>query len=705
MKNALSYVLTLCLIILTNSVFASETTQDAIYITTEKIEITEGMVSHDIIEEEEIITNPNRNIGDLTKYLPNVERAGSLRGSNSEFKIRGMEDTRIVTKIDGAKTNFRAEYKGRNFLSPYLLSSISVIRGSNSVMEGSGSIAGSVDLRTKEVEDIALNPMANKGAELFSSYSSNGNLQDYGGATFVRKNGYSLLALYDFTKNNNFKVAEDVNIGTPNEPNYTNSIPFTGNETNNGMLKFKKQFNNSEYVKLSASFFNEKGENTTNPFRVMYAGDPVNKNLINYRTQGELELEKFNLKAFYETTNIEETRIKDGRFDKTNGSSYGLNTYGRFKYQTKRVENIVFYGLELIETTQSGTRANNRDSLYPKGNETNEGIYLENALRYGNFKLLLGARQDYFQTKADGQSNNYTSSPLKKAVISYEIANVFTPFFRYSEGYRAPLIKETFASGNILTIEGKKPFGKNTLELNLLANPNLRPEYSQNYETGFKFLKEDWFEAFSETSLNFTYFIQDVSDFIIQDPKCTTSTCRDYPTLIVFQYQNLNKVRFDGVEAELKYSSNKYLLSVAVSTLRAEEKSNGNKILQTPNSKLILKAVRKFESGISIGVENISASGVNRFRNNSFSSQNFIGKPPFWVNGVYNPDSKTLMLAEQTKGYSITNFNLDYTRKKSNYESLIGVSLENVFNVYYKEQTSYIPGLGRTINVYAKIKF
>jgi hemoglobin/transferrin/lactoferrin receptor protein len=688
-----------------------------IYITTEKIEITEGMTSNDLIEREQITRNPNKNIGDITKTLPNVERTGSIRGSNSEFKIRGMEDTRITTKIDGAKSNFRGEYKGRNFISSFMLSEISVIRGSNSVMEGSGSVAGSVNLRTKEVEDIALNKDAKKGNEIFSSYSTNGNMQNYGASTFVKENGYSILGLYNFTRNNDFKMAKEQEISKNQK---TKTIEYTENKTQNAILKLKKDFNEKEFFKIQGAVFTEDGENTSNPFRLAsnFRGEPVDKSLTNARTQAELELEQVNIKAFYDKTNIKEVALKDGRVDKTEGSSYGLNTYGKYQYKTSNIENLIFYGAELTKDTQSADRekvqGTDRANIYPTGSARNEGLYFQNALKYNNLKVLLGLRQDYYNLESGGEEVKHTSKLLKKVVVSYDI-NGFTPFVRYSEGYRSPLVKEVFAKGDIVNVRG--------FRLKLIENLDLKPEYSKNYEAGFKILKEDLLEDNSQTSLNFTYFIQDIKDFIIQDPKCFNgftpeqTGCSSYfpATLLTYQYQNLDKVKLKGIELEAKYQSSKYLLSATVSTLSAKE-SNGNKILQIPASKLVLKVARKFENGISIGVESVSVGSVkgDNFRSysNLITGNNFI---PVGSNANTKPTITQILsgakdcidarLCEKTNGYSLVNFNIDYTKKLSNYEFLIGTSLQNAFNVEYKEQTSYIPGMGRSVNIYARIKY
>ena len=667
-----------------------------IIITTEKIELLEGMVSSDSISGEDISKSPEKNIADITKTLPNVERVGGARGSNSEFKIRGMEDTRITTKIDGSKVNFRGEYKGRNFISPFMLSEISVIRGSNSVTEGSGAIAGSVNLKTKEIEDISAEKDATKGGEIGTSYSSNGKMQSYSGAVFTKKEDISLLGLYSMTENKDFSTPDG------------KKIAYTSGQTNNAILKLKKKFNETEFLKISSTFFNENGESTSNPFRVENAGVPINKALTNKRHSAELNLNSLNVKLFHDNTKVKEDSIKSERRDTTDATSYGLNFFGNFKYKDKTFENLFIYGAEFVKDTQSGTRTGKeRENLFPTGTSRNEGIYAENILKIRGFSLLFGARQDYYNLKSNSKEVNHSSDVLKKAVISYEIGGLFTPFVRYSEGYRAPLIKEMFASGNIVTIQSPGFVGGNLtlvdrFKLDLISNENLKPEYSQNYETGFKLLKENLFENESQSVINFTYFIQDVKNFIIQDPSCTAATCQAFssPAIFAFQYQNLEKVRFKGIEVETKYSSNSYLFSAAISTLKANETRNNNSILQTPGKKLIIKAQKKFENGLSFGFENISASSVGK---SDFRKYEIPVKPSNSGNSTYFADcgpGRGLMLCEETKGYNITNFNIQYEKKSW----LFGASLNNAFNTEYQEQTSFIPGLGRNISVYTKIK-
>jgi hemoglobin/transferrin/lactoferrin receptor protein len=693
----------------------AEITLDTIYITTNKLKIIDDTASSSEVSEGEITQNPSRSIPNITKTLPNVESAGGPRGSSAEFRIRGMEDTRITTKIDGSKSTFRGEYKGRNFVLPFLLRDISVIRGSSSVMDGSGAIAGGVYLRTKEVEDIALNPNTTKGVELFSSYGTNGNMQNYGGAGFARKDGYSILGMYSYSKNDDFKFPKVINVSSTSKTSYTDNIDYSANEVNNGLVKLKKDFNENEFIKVSAGVFTEDGITTTNPFRLYLSsrGDPASKKLINYRTNGELELENLNITAFYENTKIDELRFETNtlpeRADQTKSQSYGFNSYGKYKYKNEQLENILFYGGEIIREDQSSKRDNSDGrGLFPKGNTLNQGLFAENMLKFGSFKTALGLRQDFYQINSGEDSIKGSSKFLKKASLSYDVGGVFTPFIRYTEGYRSPLLKETFAEGGIAVT--------NFVNLNLIKNKDLKPEYSKNYEAGFKLLREGLFEDLSETSLNFTYFIQDIKNYTSYELYCKSdyTTCYGNRPTYSIQYQNLDKVRFNGIEVEAKYNSNKYLFSVGVSTLKAKEIKNNNNLLQIPPAKLVIKAERKFQNDISIGVENISVASS---KNNARKYYNFIqnvgctsGTPlnncqPNVQQMVLNYDnSEQFKLSEETAGYNITNFNISYTKKTPTFEGLFGITLENAFNIEYKEQTSFITGLGRNINFYFKVK-
>jgi TonB-dependent heme/hemoglobin receptor len=661
-----------------------------IIITAEKIDDTEGMLSSSVMDSGDISRNPNKNIGTLLSIMPNVERAGSIRGSNFEFKIRGLEDSRIVTKIDGSKTNFRAEYKGRNFISPLMLREIDVKRGSNSVLDGGGAIAGSVNLQTKEAEDIAINEEAKAGGELYTSYGTNGNAQNYNGAAFTKSENTSALIMYAFAKNNDYllpgqgwQVSE-------------NKIPYSNNNLNNALLKLKHNFNSNDVLKLTASLFTEKGESTSNPFRIQYAGDPVMRTLTSTRYAGELKISDFNFKAFFEKVKVNEDGIAKPRNDETNFDSYGFEAMGKYLWLSK---NTLIYGVEFIKENQDGKREGvGRENLYPTGQSRQEGVYLQNVFREKKFALLLGARQDYYNISSGENKISNSSNILKKAVISYDMFDFLTPYFRYSEGYRTPLIKEAFASGDILTVPSSRPGRPSPFKLNLAPNIDLKPEYSKNYEAGFKLFGENILGMENEVSFTANYFVNDISNYIMQDLNCyiTGYVCTIsngfVGTEFTFQYQNLEKVRLEGFEIESKYNSKNYNLAFSYSQTRGRETKNGNKLLQVAPSKFTAMVARKFENGLSFGVQNTS---VAHFDEKNFRIYNVPNYKP--------QTSKDLRLAEFTKGYSIFDLFGAYDYKSNKMKGTLGISINNVFNTEYKEQTSFIPGIGRNISIYGKI--
>lgn len=675
---------------------------ESIIILGDKIENTEGMLSYSKMGEEQIFRLPGKNIGGLINIFPNVEKSGSVRGSNSEFKIRGLEDTRITTKIDGTKTNFRGEYKGRNFISPFMIKEITIKRGSNSVLEGSGAIAGSVNLETKNVEDIAFSAESKVGGETAASYSSNGNLQSYSGSAFARNYANSILAMYNFTGNRNFQMAQKTEVEGSGKKIIEETIPYSAANISNGFLKFKHKFNEVEFIQITSSVFTEKGESTSNPFRIANAGEPVKKNLINVRHSIETSLQKANIKAFYESVDIKEDSLNPlkPRLDVTGFMSYGGNLEGFFPYEKTNAHNIFTYGLEFIKDSQKGERpGDQRINLYPSGESRNEGVYLQNAMKIGKLSVLLGARQDYYNISAtvNGklEERKHASNILKKGVISYEAAPFFTPYIRYSEGYRSPLIKEAFASGEIVKVSSTRPGIPYAFKLDLKSNFDLKPEYSKNYESGFKLSSNDLISKSSAVSLSFNYFIQDIKDYIMQDPACKRGEgCTPYPTFFIFQYQNLSSIRLRGFESDLKYESEKIVLGISYSQTQGYEKSNGNPLLQIPGPKFVTQVSVKLNENLSIGGENILMGGVKKSR---------------WYNiitdrGAIPTDAFVMQLAMPTKGYSLFNFNIDYMGNFQKSEVRIGLALQNAFNRTYQEQTSFIPGLKRNISVYGKIK-
>jgi outer membrane receptor protein involved in Fe transport len=153
---------------------ADESTADPPVIELEVLTVTatktersafEVPASVSIIGPERIESEQPQSIGDLLEELPNVELLSGPRRIGETANIRGFDEERIVTTIDGARQNFNIGHQGRFFIEPDLLKHVEVYRGTNSALYGSGAIGGVIALTTKDASDF-LDPGERGGARL-----------------------------------------------------------------------------------------------------------------------------------------------------------------------------------------------------------------------------------------------------------------------------------------------------------------------------------------------------------------------------------------------------------------------------------------------------------------------------------------------------------------------------------------------------------
>lgn len=105
------------------------------------------------------------NIRDLIRYDPGVSVVEQNRGGSSGFSIRGVDKNRVAITVDDIPqlqshtTNISVFYEpvgsgARNEIELENITSAEINKGSQSLQAGSGALGGSVNFRTKNVDDI-----------------------------------------------------------------------------------------------------------------------------------------------------------------------------------------------------------------------------------------------------------------------------------------------------------------------------------------------------------------------------------------------------------------------------------------------------------------------------------------------------------------------------------------------------------------------
>ncbi|OOF55517.1 hypothetical protein BKK56_06325 [Rodentibacter genomosp. 2] len=158
------------------------------------------------------------NIRDLIRYDAGVSVVEQNRGGSSGFAIRGVDKNRVAITVDDIpqlqshKTRRESSYYGsgaRNEIELENITSVEIDKGSQSLRSGSGALGGSVNFRTKTIEDI-LSEGEKFAITSKTAYSSkNSQLMQSLGTAFNEGN---LKGLFQYTNRNGkeIKVHDDV---------------------------------------------------------------------------------------------------------------------------------------------------------------------------------------------------------------------------------------------------------------------------------------------------------------------------------------------------------------------------------------------------------------------------------------------------------------------------------------------------------------
>ncbi|MEG0052401.1 MAG: TonB-dependent receptor plug domain-containing protein, partial [Comamonas sp.] len=117
---------------------------------------TAGSVA--VVTREEIDRLPPRNTADVLAEVPGVYTSQSRMDPGVSVNIRGMQDFgRVNVMIDGTRQNYQQSGHGSNgsvYLDPEMIGGVDISKGPTSTVGGAGMIAGVVNFRTLEADDL-----------------------------------------------------------------------------------------------------------------------------------------------------------------------------------------------------------------------------------------------------------------------------------------------------------------------------------------------------------------------------------------------------------------------------------------------------------------------------------------------------------------------------------------------------------------------
>jgi len=374
----------------------------------------------------------------------------------------------------------------------------------------------------------------------------------------------------------------------------------------------------------------------------------------------------------------------DRGFSDDDSNSIGGEVRNQWKNELFGKKNSLTIGVSLLnedgvneyykrdsETGEIKEMTSNGESIY-----TLLGAYMEDELNFSDkFSVTLGLRYDlvdYDWTDMLNQGTASTSNTTQISAVSPKFGFAYNPqenltvFGNVARGFRPPQITQLFVGSS---------YGG-------IANPDLKPEYLNNYEIGVRGnVNKKFIYQFSLYQMDFTDQI--TAEIIPEiDP--------DTPV-----YQNIGETQHKGLETSLEYKiSNNFDAYVNYSYLDAKFIDNpeygDNALRKTPHNMLNSGLRYKFNFGVSLALD-----------------YKFVDK--------YYMDNQETM---EYEGYSVTNLKFMY--KKKGFTA--GLAINNIFDENYATYAyasqrynprthrmewvdKYIPGWPTNINFSIGYKF
>jgi len=645
--------------------------------TKSKQEYFEILGSGSVYSKDQIQTLIPSTLDDVLRISPNVQADGGPRSTAEEFNIRGLGNQRIVFRIDGARLNFHSGHRGRVFVEPDILKSVSVLRGPSSIY-GSGALGGVIGLTVQDARDF-LGPDDQFGWRTKFSFDSaaRGWLQSHTGA--AQFGGLGVLGNFAMRRSG------DIKAGPPNSDDSRSFVPHSADDIKTGLVKLTM-----EPVKFHKLFYTLQIYNNDNTIPAAANSDSTSlvadrvtrerRHVVGYNYNNPMNLWlDATARFYYNEVDINEQIISPGsnfgRKDVTQFKTYGLDLFNtsRINLWSGKAKNKLTYGLEFYIDDQAGMRNEAARPQFPDADSRTVGTYIQNELTLFDQIILLGAlRWDQIKLSASGQPDLDVSALSKTGAIGWRPFKWLLIYGKYAEAFRAPSLTERFPTGVHFSLG---PGASN----NFIANPNLKPEKARGWEAGIAAKGRNVIQKGDRLGAKVSVFRKRV-DNLIELEVINSFPFGPFTT----QSINIADALLTGLEAEATYTSKYVFAAVAYGRVQGENLTNGGWLRSIPADKVVVTAGSRIpQIDLLFG-----------WRGSIVGHQNRVPPPP---------DS-----TETTDGYVTHDVFVSWVPSGRRVNWLKGLrvdfGVDNLTNKRYRKHLSELPEAGRNFKVAVSYK-
>lgn len=538
---------------------------DAVVVTATRgeVEAFKAPASVQLIDSEQLNRSQAATLKDVINDIPNVDFDNGSNPSIQRPSIRGLSQDQLIIKVDGARQTYRGSGGiGRNPapLDPGLLKEIEVLRGPASAMHGSGGMGGVISMTTKDAADF-LAPGRNFGTTLRTGYRSAS--EDLYGTLSV----YGRKDKFDFLASGTYHDLGD----------FHSSSPIHGEEksrrdADNGSSLFKVSMRPNLSHRLALSLNTFKDDLEVGDYRYRSDQQQVTGTWDWYRDDGLVDL-----KATAQYTKRNNTMLNDLSDREDDFESMGFDIYNTFSGNiAKGLDTRLTIGGDAYFNQQEGTDFGKADPTRPDAEARDMGAFSRlDLILFDQLTITPAVRYTYYDRKsnstdAEDQNDNRLSPRITVNWASQKWLNLFAS---YAETYRAPTMDDIYFKMHY-------PASPNfPMDINVLPNPDLKPETAETWEAGFGLKFNNVFARNDPMGIKVVSFTERVHDFITpsSDP-VITPTSMDYTML------NVGEVHRYGFEVEASYRISRFSLDASYGMVDGEDDDTGDETGSVPQT-------------------------------------------------------------------------------------------------------------------------
>ena len=516
---------------------------EGIIITATKNEIDkrETGASVSIITGEEIAESGKNMVSDVLRIIPGVDvvNSGSL-GSLSSVSIRGSDSKNVLILIDGVPVNDPIGNGGSksfdfaNFPTDNI-ERIEIIRGVSSVIYGSESAAGVINIITKQGEGKPEVRLTVEGGSFLTfretaSITASTDILNFSfSATRIDSEGMTKRSKPDGTID-----------GLEKDPYHNTAL---SSRTRTKIFSSATLDFNIHYINSETSIDEGSGDNSC---KVSYneflsTGLVFNQNISFWNHRLSLSYSSSNLK---DILNVDSTNFSHSYFS---GKTQKIEWLNNFNIDTENIKDTISLGINVSNDMGSSSFASNGyGNGTPEKTFTSLAVFLQNHFKlFDRLFFIAGGRYDYNELYKSEFIFNFSISGIIPVIETRIKGNIGT-------GFKAPTIYQLYDAS----------YGVKTLI----------PEKSFSFDAG---IEQPFFKGMIVLSI--IYF----------NSEYTNMLSFNYDT---WKYENVGKVYMQGVETELIFKLPENInITTGYTFTKANTAESDSQLIRRPMHKVFAK--------------------------------------------------------------------------------------------------------------------